>query len=122
MSLLNFVSKQTKDKIKENAVKSIELKDKELLILTEKNIKENMTPEQAKAEAEIQLFKPKPLPQIELEKTNINSGKRIKIFFFATEEEYKKIVEKFKMVSQCDELRIASSATNEFINKILEEE
>jgi len=117
--LLNFLSKEQQDKIKESEANSLELKNNEIDVLIANFIKQGMTPEKAKSEAEIQLFKPKPLQQVQMQNTNINSGKRIKIFFFTTEEEYKKISEKYKLITQMEEQRIASSCTDEFIGKIL---
>ena len=97
---------------------SIELKNKEVTQLTQKFIEQGLTPQQAKADAEVQTFMPKPLPAINLQ-ANTQTGKRIKLFFFITEEEYNKISEKFKIVQQFEEQRIASSCTNEFVAKLL---
>jgi len=119
MSLMNFVAEEVKEKIQDNEVKSLEIKENELAVLIDKFIKFGMTKEQATAEAQMQIYKPKPMPKIELEKTNTNSGKRIKINFFVNEDELKQISEKYKIINQMDELRIAGSDMSNFINALL---
>jgi len=117
---MNFVAEEVKEKIQDNEVKSLEVKETELSELTTKFIKQGMTKEQATAEAQMQIYKPKPMPKIELEKTNTSSGKRIKISFFVNEEELKQISEKYKIINQMEELRIAGSSIGEFISALLE--
>lgn len=115
MSLLSYIDK---NKLRLQEAESLYLKNQEVIELTKKLISQGLTVEQAKADAESQIFTPKPLPRINLA-SNKTQGKRIKIFFFVTEEEYNQISNKFKILQQFDEERIASSCIQEFVDKIL---
>ena len=113
MSLLDYFDEKTIEQIEDIGTTILENKHSDMQKFVD-------TAPSVKAQAEMEIFKPKKLEKITFQKAETEFGKRIKISLFVTNEEFKKLKNKWKIIEQFEENRIASSDINKFINKILE--
>ncbi|HUS51255.1 MAG TPA: hypothetical protein VMZ91_13895 [Candidatus Paceibacterota bacterium] len=110
MNLLDFAGEETRNNLVNKKSEILENKHQQA---------EALINEKAKNEVEQEIYKPERLEKIKFSESNKIFGQRKKVCFFITPEELIKLKEKFKVIEQFQEFRIASSEIDKFIGVVL---
>lgn len=111
MNLMDFMGEET--------INNLDSKESENLDRKHDIVRERIIKGEKSFEVEQEIYKPEKLEKIKLG-GNVDFGERTKVSFFVTSDEFVKLKEKWKIMEQFGENRIASSQIEKFVEVVLD--